>query len=570
MRRSLDVDGLLLDESVEPGGVDGVLLKFLGFQKLNEVLDGRADLAPNLDLLEGEDEGLAGGLAVGTLGEQVTELGIGELVDAAVGADAEVSPAVGGGLELDPLDGARSRLEALVGVLGGDTRRNHMGIDVAVVLLEEVDGRSAVDVLPAVELANFGDVVQRDAHGDLKLRGGHVRAGDALRDGMLHLKTGIQLEEVVLVGVGVEQVLDGAGSLVADALRQALRGAFHLPEGVPGDDGRGALLEDLLEPTLRGAVAAVERDGVAVRVSDDLHLDVSSVLTELHDEDGTAHDLVLDLDVIRTEILLVVDEADALASASLGRLDHDAVLVPDLLGRLDGLLDVPAGGLLEGLLGDGTLLGQLGLERAVVGAAVRSRPGDRGDLGRLGQDVGGDLISQNAHHRTGRADELDAHVIESVGQHRVLRSVSPPGPDGIDAVLLRELDNHVDIGVVVQVLAPGHLHERIGQTDELGVRLEVLGRGHGHELDGPFVAELHVGPLPHGKDGLGRGHAVVRDEDLPDDAVSSAALHVLLQGVGGGGRLDGRHGQGGGIRGGRGPEGLLLQTREGGRARNER
>ena len=42
---------------------------------------------------------------------------------------------------------------------------------------------------------NVRDVVQGQAHGDLKLCGRHVHASDGLGDWMFHLKTGVQLQE---------------------------------------------------------------------------------------------------------------------------------------------------------------------------------------------------------------------------------------------------------------------------------------------------------------------------------------------------------------------------------------
>ena len=70
----------------------------------DEVLDGVADLAANVNLLEGKNEALAGLLTVGASGKEMTKLGVGKLVDTTVGADGEVAPNVGGGLELHALD----------------------------------------------------------------------------------------------------------------------------------------------------------------------------------------------------------------------------------------------------------------------------------------------------------------------------------------------------------------------------------------------------------------------------------------------------------------------------------
>ena len=125
----------------------------------------------------------------------------------------------------------------------------------------------------------------------------------------------------------------------------------------------------------------------------------------------------------------------------------------------------------------------------------------------------------------------------------------PTGPYSIDSLLLCQFRNDINIGVVIQVLAPGYFHERIGQSDEFSIGLEILGCGHGNELNGTFIAEFHVGPLTHGEDGFGRGHTVVGDEDLADGAVASTIFDVVFDGFGGRGRGGGWI-EGGGIEGG--------------------
>ena len=55
-----DTDALLLENSVKPRRVDGVLLELVRLEELNKVLDGGTDLSPDFDLLEGEDETVGG------------------------------------------------------------------------------------------------------------------------------------------------------------------------------------------------------------------------------------------------------------------------------------------------------------------------------------------------------------------------------------------------------------------------------------------------------------------------------------------------------------------------------
>lgn len=61
-----------------------------------------------------------------------------------------------------------------------------------------------------------------------------------------------------------------------------------------GDGGR-RLLDDLLMPPLDGAVTPEQGHRVPILVGEDLHLQVSGVLGQLHEEDGGARDLTLHL-----------------------------------------------------------------------------------------------------------------------------------------------------------------------------------------------------------------------------------------------------------------------------------
>mmetsp|Transcript_7509 Transcript_7509/g.12243 ORF Transcript_7509/g.12243 Transcript_7509/m.12243 type:complete len:616 (+) Transcript_7509:2802-4649(+) len=101
---NVDDHRLLTDETVQPRGVDGVLLEGFHFQQLNQVLHRGADLAAYLHLLQCKDKALAGILPGGARGEDVTKLGVSVLVDATVGTNAEIAPDVSGGLELDTLN----------------------------------------------------------------------------------------------------------------------------------------------------------------------------------------------------------------------------------------------------------------------------------------------------------------------------------------------------------------------------------------------------------------------------------------------------------------------------------
>ena len=107
--------------------------------------------------------------------------------------------------------------------------------------------------------------------------------GHHLRDRMLDLQTRVHLEEEV--ALADEQALDRAGAAVADGAR-GLDGDRADALAQRGRDARpGRLLDELLVAPLDRAVALAEVDDVAVRVGEDLHLDVARILEVLLDVD---------------------------------------------------------------------------------------------------------------------------------------------------------------------------------------------------------------------------------------------------------------------------------------------
>lgn len=85
------------------------------------------------------------------------------------------------------------------------------------------------------------------------------------------------------------QVLAGQGKL------QSPSHLLHVLKHCRGGNGGWGLLDDLLVAPLHGAVAAEERDGVAVLVCQDLHLQVPGLLGQPHHKDGGAWHLCLNL-----------------------------------------------------------------------------------------------------------------------------------------------------------------------------------------------------------------------------------------------------------------------------------
>mmetsp|Transcript_92515 Transcript_92515/g.239543 ORF Transcript_92515/g.239543 Transcript_92515/m.239543 type:complete len:542 (+) Transcript_92515:5342-6967(+) len=435
--------------------------------------------------------------------------------------DAEISPTCDRALKLDAINLATGWLEAIIGVFRGDPcgHAMHGGIDI--VILHEVDGRLLVRRSLSIEFPDLRHLAQWDAHRNLDLGGRKVDLCDGLGHWVLYLQTWVQLQEIEPVSLNIVKILDRPCANVANILCEPLGCPFHLPELVAGHHDRRPLLEDLLEAALRGAVSAVECHGAPVLVADDLHLDVARPLTELHHEDGgPRRSFVLHLREVGLNLLFRTAHPDALAAASLGRLHHHREA--NALSALHSLRGRCHAALLEGLLGDRTLLREVGRE-AVAG------PWDRRHARRLSQDIGGDLVSQHRHHGRRWADEGDTQLFQLFREIRVLRGVAPSRPDCVHLLGLRGLADEVNVRIVVHILARRNLHERVGQADELRVGVEVVAGRHDDKLEDLVEAQLEVGPLAHREDRLRSCHAVVRDEDPLQHPAAAPLLNVLLE-----------------------------------------
>ena len=126
-------------------------------------------------------------------------------------------------------------------------------------------------------------VDKRLAARDAQLLAHEIDARDELRHRMLDLDPRVQLEEEEVAPV--EHELGRAGALVADRARERDRGVAH-PRAQLGVERRGRrLLEHLLVTALDRALALAEREHGAVRVGEQLDLDVARPLEVALEED---------------------------------------------------------------------------------------------------------------------------------------------------------------------------------------------------------------------------------------------------------------------------------------------
>ena len=169
---------------------------------------------------------------------------------------------------------------------------------------------------------------QRLAGGDPDLLLDQVDAGDHLGDRVLDLDAGVDLDEVEVV-VGVDQELAGAGVDVAGGSGQPDGGLAEPGADLQRQGRRGRLLDELLVPALERAVAVPAVDDVAVRVGEDLDLDVARAVDELLEVDAGVLERGLGLVAGRLEradeVGLVAADPHPLAAAAGRRLDQDGV-----------------------------------------------------------------------------------------------------------------------------------------------------------------------------------------------------------------------------------------------------
>jgi hypothetical protein len=121
-----------------------------------------------------------------------------------------------------------------------------------------------------------------------------VDPGDRLRDRVLDLYARVHLEEVVRA-VRVEKTLDRSRRPVADRTRGVDRDCTDPRTELRVDGWGRRLLDELLMASLDRAVALSEMHDVAVRVGEDLHLDVAGVVEIALDVHGGVREIRLAL-----------------------------------------------------------------------------------------------------------------------------------------------------------------------------------------------------------------------------------------------------------------------------------
>jgi hypothetical protein len=176
--------------------------------------------------------------------------------------------------------------------------------------------------------------LQRFPRGDAQLLAHEVDAGHELRHRMLDLDARVQLQEVE-VAVRVEHELGRACAAVADRARER-HGSLAHPRPERGiERRRGRLLQDLLVAPLHRALALAQRHDRAVRVREQLDLDVPRALHVPLEEDRVVAERRLRLPPRGcqrvVELVRPAYDAHAAAAAAARRLHEQRI--PELVRR---------------------------------------------------------------------------------------------------------------------------------------------------------------------------------------------------------------------------------------------
>ena len=322
---------------------------------------------------------------------------------------------------------------------GQESARRVLGVDAA---LDRVPAQ--LDVL----LRERERLAERDEH----LLAHEVEPGDHLGDRVLHLDARVHLHEEVLAVLG-EQTLDRSGGDVAGGARGVDADAADACAQLLVDGGRRRLFDELLMSPLDRAVAFAEMDDVAVRVREDLHLDVPRIDDELLDVHVGIREVRLALPARGLERALRIvrtgDLLHPLAAAARGRLDQQRI--PDRLTEREQLLDR---------------------------SDRLRRAGDDRHAGRLHRRARAGLLAHQLD-RLGRGpDPHEARVEDGSREAGVLGEEAVAGVDCLCAGPQRRLDERVRLEVA--------LHEeglvRVVDVERPPVGLRVHGDGPRAEL----------------------------------------------------------------------------------------
>ena len=287
---------------------------------------------------------------------------------------------------------------------------------------------------------------------DAELGLDEVDAVDHLGDCVLDLDAGVHLKEEgapILI-----QEFERASAHVANGAGEAHGGLAQLGAQRWGEGRRGALLDQLLVAALHRAIALAEGNGVAVRVGENLDLDVARVVEVALDVEGA-----------------VLEGGLGLAAGALeGGLDlvgasHDAQAAP--AAAANGL---ERHGVAE-LIREAT--------RVVGGFHRVERAGDDGHIGSHGLAARRHLAAHALHRLGRRADKGEASVDHGAGKGGILAQKAVAGVDGASARAAGRVEDALDVEVAFGGGGGAEQKGGVGVSDVGGVAVGLAIHGDG-------------------------------------------------------------------------------------------
>ena len=324
---------------------------------------------------------------------------------------------------------------------------------------------------------------QRLAGSDAKLQIDEIESGDELGHRMLDLQARVHLhEDEIAFG---QQEFDGAGADIADRARRPHGGLAHAHAQLGRDGRRRRLLDDFLVAALDGAVALAEVDDVALRVGEDLDLDVARRRQRVFEDQLAGAEGRLRFGARRGERRRqcgkIRDAAHAAPAAAGRRLDHQ---------RQADLLRFPD---------------QRGV--GLVGAVVA---GDARHAGLAHAALGLGLVAHQADRLHRRADEDEAGRSTRLGESGVLGEEAVARMHRLRASGLGGGDKARDVEVGLARRRRADLEGLVGEARMQGVAV-----GGGDDRDAADAQRAATA------DDAYCDFAAVGDEDLGEHQVSS-------------------------------------------------
>ena len=264
------------------------------------------------------------------------------------------------------------------------------------------------------------NVANRFAPSDTDLEFDEIDTRNDLRNTMLDLKAGIDLEEKEIISG--QQEFDSTDSVIADVFDQSNRRIFQPPDHLVRNAGRWRFFEDLLMTSLDRTVTTTNGERMAMTIRCDLDLYMAAIANHRLDEECSVAERRCRFRLSGSksigELARFLDHSDTAATTAGGRLEHDRKA--NTLGmreRVDFIHNFAA-------------------------APFRNRY-----TGLFREALGSDLVAEHSHGVSARTEKHDSFTRQPVDEDRIFSNETPARPDSIGAHLAQCREH----GIMIEV-----------------------------------------------------------------------------------------------------------------------